>query len=188
MAAAAANAGREEYQHARQRNLGGNTGNSVNIEEVVGGMEASGIQRTPLVARTAKAFAGRTQSAWINQQQQVPQQAQQRHKPHRQSFVAQHESGNINGPHPNNGNVSYSGNVSDRSESMHDADSVREMLMPAQQQQPRHSTMQQGLSTNQAGSWGRAMSSATRPRMQSNAFPASASRPAGVFRPSRVPR
>ncbi|KAI5832920.1 hypothetical protein K523DRAFT_297178 [Schizophyllum commune Tattone D] len=187
MAAAAANAGREEYQHARQRNFGGNPGNSVNIEEVVGGMEASGIQRTPLVARTANAFAGRTQSAWMNQQPQA--QPQQRHKPHRQSFVAQHDSGNINGSHP--GNVSYSGNVSDRSESMHDADSVREMLMPGQQQQPRHSMTQQGqqgLSTNQAGSWGRAMSSATRPRLQSNAFPASASRPAGVFRPSRVPR
>ena len=44
MAAAAANAGREEYQHARQRNFGGNPGNSVNIEEVVGGMEASGVR------------------------------------------------------------------------------------------------------------------------------------------------
>ncbi|KAL1681354.1 hypothetical protein EV122DRAFT_206112 [Schizophyllum commune] len=183
MAAAAANAGREDYQHPRQRNFAGNPGNSVNIEEVVGGMEASGIQRTPLVARTANAFTGRTQSAWMNQQPQA--QPQQRHKPHRQSFVAQ-QDGSL--AHP--GNVSYSGNVSDRSESMHDADSVREMLMPAQQQvpQPRHSMTQQGLSTNQAGSWGRAMSSATRPRMQSNAYPASASRPAGVFRPSRVPR
>ena len=44
MAAAAANAGREDYQHARQRNFGGNPGNSVNIEEVVGGMEASGVR------------------------------------------------------------------------------------------------------------------------------------------------
>ena len=104
----------------------------------------------------------------MNQQQQVPQQAQQRHKPHRQSFVAQHDSGNVNVNASHPGNVSYSGNVSDRSESMHDADSVREMLMPQQAPQPRHSMIQQGLSTNQAGSWGRAMSSATRPRMQSN--------------------
>ncbi|TRM68423.1 hypothetical protein BD626DRAFT_116003 [Schizophyllum amplum] len=42
MTAASANAGRDN-QHGRQRNFAANPGNTVNIEEVVGGMEASGV-------------------------------------------------------------------------------------------------------------------------------------------------
>lgn len=68
--------------------LGTNAGNSVDLEAVVGGMEASGIQRTPIVARTGGGQfqpSPRRNNGWA--QQQTAGQAQGRITSHRQHFT-----------------------------------------------------------------------------------------------------
>ncbi|GLB33523.1 putative chiasma assembly protein [Lyophyllum shimeji] len=84
--------GLNEEQHLKQRAFGTNLGNAVNLGAVVGGMEATGVQRTPIVNRTMAFIPpGQIQpqhnvGTWA--QQQRPQQAHARKKSHRQPFAA----------------------------------------------------------------------------------------------------
>lgn len=85
-------AGLNDDQHSRQRAFGTNIGNAVNLSTVVGGMEANGVQRTPIVNRTM-AFVPQGQmqpkrdvGMWA--QQQPAQQGHVRNKSRRQPFAA----------------------------------------------------------------------------------------------------
>jgi len=59
-------------------------GNTVDLEAVVGGMEANGIQRTPIVNRTMTGTFGQQHASAWPQHQQAPIPA--RNKPQRQVF------------------------------------------------------------------------------------------------------
>lgn len=73
-----------EGQHPKVRTFGTNMGNAVDLEAVVGGMEANGIQRTPIVNRTMSGTFGQQHgSAWP---QNPPGPALARSKPQRQPF------------------------------------------------------------------------------------------------------
>ncbi|KAF7353034.1 E3 ubiquitin-protein ligase CCNB1IP1 [Mycena venus] len=88
-------------ENQQQNKLSRAFSNPVGIGAVVGGMEASGIQRTPLVNRTSGAgFAASSHNSWgphQAQQQQHPQQHVQqptrRTQSHRQPFAAQNDRG-----------------------------------------------------------------------------------------------
>ncbi|KAF8211419.1 hypothetical protein K438DRAFT_1752184 [Mycena galopus ATCC 62051] len=95
-------AGPSSAENNQQQNKLRAFSNPVNLGAVVGGMEASGIQRTPLVNRTSGAgFGAPSHHNWgQHQPQQQQQQAQQhvqhstrRTQSHRQPFAAQNDRG-----------------------------------------------------------------------------------------------
>lgn len=135
--------------------LGTNAGNSVDLEAVVGGMEASGIQRTPIVARTSGGQylpSPQRNNGWA--QQQNAGQTQGRITSHRQHFTTAGTDRSYR-----------SGDISDRSGS---ANEVENMLI---NNLPRRS----GVSH---GGW------ATQPR-SAQVFPVPSINRRGGFRPAR---
>ncbi|KAJ7904231.1 hypothetical protein B0H14DRAFT_593878 [Mycena olivaceomarginata] len=139
------------------------------VGAVVGGMEANGIQRTPLVNRTSGAgFAAPSNNNWGQHQPQQPpaqqhvQQSTRRIQSHRQPFAAQ------------NDRAHQSGHTSDRSAGS--ANEVENLLLgQAARPMPNH-----GWST----------APAPRARPTPRVFPANQQpqRMPGGFRPAGVPR
>ncbi|KAJ7499204.1 hypothetical protein FB451DRAFT_29353 [Mycena latifolia] len=146
------------------------TSNSVDLGAVVGGMEACGIQRTPLVNRTSGAsFALPSHNnSWAPQQQQqhsVQNPSGRRAQSHRQPFAA-----------PSQSERAYqSGNTSDRSGS---ANEVENMLMGGGQV----------ARPNVNHGWSTAPPPKTRPAPRVFAPPTNQQRMPGGFRPAGVPR
>ncbi|KAF8897248.1 hypothetical protein BD779DRAFT_1667251 [Infundibulicybe gibba] len=138
-----------------------NHGAPVDLEFVVGGMEANGIQRTPLINRTTgNSFVPQHNSGWA--QQLAPMQAHARNHSHRQAFGG-HEA-----------DRSYrSGNTSDRSES---ANEVEELLLH------RNHQPAQAVRTHSTG-WSGAPPSNARPSQRAFAQPKRGFRPAGPMMP-----
>jgi len=150
-----------EDQHIKGRtgvNFGNN--NTVDLGAVIGGMEANGIQRTPIVNRTIGApFAAQQNSAWAqpqNTQGQVPTRNQAK----RQPFSAVHNS------------HFRSNTVSDRSDS---ANEVEDMLVNSRPPVRRSSGQGGWTTTTQK-------SRTTQPRVFA---PATTTRTSNGFRPAR---
>ncbi|KAJ7117317.1 hypothetical protein C8R43DRAFT_102973 [Mycena crocata] len=165
-------AGEDQHNHNKLRAF---ASNSVDLGAVVGGMEASGIHRTPLVNRTAGGSFGpssHSNNQWGQQQQQQHQQQHQQHQQpnsgrrtqsHRQPFATAQDR------------AYQSGNTSDRSASAHE---VENMLLGGQ------NTRQ---IPNQG--WSTAPTPRTRPIPRVFAPPTNQQqRMPGSFRPAGVPR
>ncbi|RDB23263.1 E3 ubiquitin-protein ligase CCNB1IP1 [Hypsizygus marmoreus] len=149
--------GQSNEEQAKQRNFGLHVTNAVNLGAVVGGMEANGIQRTPLVNRTI-AFPPQPQSGTIWAQQQG-QPGHARNRSHRQPFPAPADR-------------SYrSGNTTDHSDS---ANEVENLLI---------NTSGRTSGGNYTG-WTAAAPQMNRNNQQAFVAPTSTRRTSGKFRPA----
>lgn len=146
--------------------------NSVDLGAVVGGMEACGIQRTPIVNRTSGGSFPPPphNTSWG----QPPQQQQQQHQQHIQHSSARRTQSHRQ-PFPAPNERAYSGHVSDRSAGS--ANEVENMLMGGQNARP----LNQGWNT-----------APPRPRPVPRVFAPPTNqqqqRGPGNFRPAGVPR